>query len=83
MVIRKEDLVDFITAEQKEVAKKIEEQIDKALKERYLPPQTLSVALKTHPSERVKKEIIKRYEGAGWDIEFKSSQRDGEEVALS
>ncbi len=83
MVIKKEDLANFVTADQKEDVRRLEEQIDKDIEERYGPSQIITVDLKTYPSGRVRREIIKKYEGAGWSIKFESSQRDGNVVTLS
>ena len=83
MAIKKSDLINSFTEEQKRQITAIEEMIDKKLKSEYIKGKKIVVSLDKNPHTRVSNEIKSKYKEAGWKIELESSQFDGSWFELS
>lgn len=77
MAIKKKDLLKALTKEQASELKKLEDRIDKKLKQEYSPGGTVNIVIKDFPRERVTQELEKKYKEAGWKLEIcGGGQRD-------
>lgn len=62
----------------------LERQIDILLaREYYTGAPNVVFSLSDHLHEKALKEIIRRFESAGWKVEYKSDQRDGSWLEFS
>ena len=83
MAISKRELIGFLTEEQDKEVEALENRIDERLKTNYVPDGRVIVDLITnYPNERVRLELEHRYREQGWDITFRSDQRDGSWIEL-
>ncbi len=63
---------------------RLEEQIDEFLEQGYAGDNvTMAVSLFPNVSNYVLKEVMAKYELAGWKVEYQSDQRDGDYLCFS
>lgn len=82
MVVKKEELLGFMTEEEKKELVLLEEKINKALNEQFAPGGRVIVNLDRYPGRRVELEISRRCQEAGWWIGFHSNQKEGVWIEL-
>ncbi len=74
MIVKKEELMILI--EQEETIKKLEEQINRTLRERFVKGGKVKVLLNETFSDQVLDEIQRRYGDGGWKVIWGSDQID-------
>ena len=67
MAVEKKVLTASFLKREEEEVKKIEEIIDTAVRKDFVPGKTLKIEVE-FSSDRVRKEIVKRYREAGWKV---------------
>lgn len=75
---------DVITAHENDAINQAEDKIDQQLRERYRPGEKCYCDLPSLGfTSRMRAELKRRYEAAGWQVAFESHQIDGNAIVLS
>lgn len=61
----------------------LEKEYDAQIREQYAAGRKVYVGLSGKVSERVRKEVMRRYAAAGWIVEYHCDQRDGASLTFT
>jgi hypothetical protein len=75
MAVNRAELEKVLEEKARQDATRFEEEIDKALREKWYAWGSVTVSLHATPSEAIKQNLIHRYRNNGWDLKFRQSQQ--------
>ncbi|MFH1063536.1 MAG: hypothetical protein V1729_00480 [Candidatus Woesearchaeota archaeon] len=86
MVVNPKTLLETVTAKEKVTLKRLEEQIDEFLKERFDDRNSAAFGVTsecTSLRHQVYKSLLDKYRTAGWNVKEVYDQRDGDYIQFS